>query len=199
MKKLSLYIFLFLIWCSAGFTEGPNTFFGIKFGSNATEYTSNECYSCADGKAIKFNRFEVNAPSANKDFNSYKIITSAKSNLILGIIIKGHFQYNDWNSVRGDPTHITTCLSEQDNLLSAIKSKYEKKYSDITILKKDESLSIKSKEDSVSISLTCEPLDPEPEWKFYYKEGIIFSDKYFDIADKEHKEFASGKSNSDGF
>ena len=188
-----------MLWCNVGFAEGPNTFFGIKFGNNVTEYTNSECYSCADGKAIKFNRFNVVAPSPNKDFNSYKIIATPKSNLVLGISIKGHFQYNDWNSVTGDPTHISTCLSEQDNLLSAIKLKYEKKHPEILILKKGDRLTIKSKEDVVSISLTCEPLDPEPEWKFYYKEGVIFSEKYFDIADKEHKELASGKSDSEGF
>ena len=175
----------------------PNTFFGIKLGSNVIDYTSNECFRCADGKSKIFNHYSLNPEEPNKDFSSYNALTSVKSKLIAAISIHGDFVYDDWQGKI--ETHLNTCRSEQNNLLKAIMEKYKKDFPKLNFNKSRDTLNIIGVSDSISISLTCEPVDPDPEWKFYKKEGLIFSSKYFDLAEKENTELGLNKTNSQGF
>jgi hypothetical protein len=199
MKKLLAIVVLGLLWNGNGNanTDMPTTFFGIKLGSKISDYTSNNCYLCADGKSKLFNRYNLNPKEPNKDFTSYKALTTAKTKLIAAILIKGDFVYDDF---QGDnTTHLNTCRSEQDNLLIAIQKKYKKDFPKLTVVKGKDNLSIIGENDTISVSLTCKPIDPDPEWKFYKKEGMIFSSKYFNLSEKENTEIGLGKTNSSGF
>ena len=197
MKKLLTIIVLSLLFSGNVYADMPTTFFGIKLGSNISDYTSNDCYQCADGKSKSFNRYNLDPKEPNKDFTSYKALTTAKSKLIAAILIKGDFVYDDF---KGDnTTHLNTCRSEQDNLLTAIQEKYKKDFPKLTAIKERDNLNIIGENDAISISLTCEPIDPDPEFKFYKKEGMIFSSNYFNLSEKENTEIGLGKTNSSGF
>ena len=77
--------------------------------------------------------------------------------------------------------------------------KYKKDYPKLIYKKSSGNLNIFGASDTIAISLTCEPVDPDPEWKFYKKEGLILSSKYFDLAEKENIELGLNKTNSQGF
>jgi len=199
MKKLLGIVVLGLLWTNISLANLPYTFFGIKLGDDIKNYKSSNCDPCADGKAHIFNYHNIISSKPHKDFIKYEVRTSAKSNKIISIRIKGNFTYDDW---QGDvKTHLNTCRGEQNNLLNALKEKYESEYPNASIKNYSERISIISIEESdgISITLNCEPVDPEPEWKFYKKNGSIFSTNLMRMGREEGKDLGLEKTNTTGF
>ena len=203
MKKyfFILILFQFIFSQNNSFSKVPSVFFGISLGDKIENFTNDDCNPCSDGKSGVFNWYNNVTPSIpNKNFTYYEVLTTPKSKLISVIMFKGDFTYDDW---QGNPkTSLRTCLSEQDSLLDALKIKYEKEYPDLKFTKKEGNLGIydlRDGGDTISISLTCEAVDPDPEWKFYKKEGTIFSSILFDRAKSEAKDLSLKDTNTSGF
>ena len=202
MKKYFLILFLLQVFFlqSKSFSKMPLTFFGITLGEKIENFTDNNCNPCSDGKSSFFNWYKITPSTPNENFISYKALTTPKSKLVSVIIFKGDFTYDDW---QGNPkTSLRTCLSEQDTLIDALKNKYEKDYPHLTIKKTEGSLAILDMMeggDSISISLSCKAVDPDPEWKFYKKEGTIFSSILFNKAESEAKDMSLKDTNTSGF
>ncbi len=186
MKKILGIVVLGLIWGNICLAELPNIFFGIKLGDDITNYNASDCDPCADGAVYNFNTHKVIPNEPHKDYEKYEVRTTPISNKIFEIKIKGSFTYDDFQG--NAKTHLLTCKDEQNNLLNALKAKYETEYPEAFVSKSNDNLSLIIIQDSVSIELNCKAVDPEPEWKFYKKNGIIYSSDFFILATKESEQ-----------
>tara|TARA_B100001989_G_C24468505_1_gene427963 strand:+ start:265 stop:867 length:603 start_codon:yes stop_codon:yes gene_type:complete len=191
MKKILGIVLLGLLWSNICLAELPNIFFGIKLGDDIANYNANDCDPCADGAVYSFNTHKVIPNKPHKDYEKYEVRTTPISNKIFEIKIKGSFTYDDF---QGDPkTHLFTCKDEQNNLLNALKAKYKTEYPEVFISITEEQLSLLTEERIIDIKLNCKAVDPEPEWKFYKKNGTINSSEFYILAVEESEQLRKKK------
>ena len=82
---------------------------------------------------------------------------------------------------------------EQNNLLDALKAKYETEYPEVFTSITEEQLSLLTTESIIDIKLNCKAVDPEPEWKFYKKNGTINSSEFYFLAVEESEQLRKKK------
>ena len=191
MKKLLGFVVLGLIWSNICFADLPNIFFGIKIGDDIANYNHSDCNPCADGAVYMYNTHNVIPNRPHKDYEKYEVKTTPKSNKIFQIKIKGGFTYDDFQG--NTKTHLITCKDEQNNLLDALKAKYETEYPEVFTSITEEQLSLLTTESIIDIKLNCKAVDPEPEWKFYKKNGTINSSEFYFLAVEESEQLRKKK------
>ena len=126
-----------------------------------------------------------------KNFYTSRILTTTKTNTIIGIDLYGLIVYDNL-SVNKD-SHLNKCLDSQKDLALTLKSKYKKKFPNLSIDNiRDREISLMDYKTGIAtyIIFRCSKIGFEDNYKFlknnklmlYRKNILIFSNKDLKLA-----------------
>ena len=205
MKKLSLYVFLVLMWCNNTNSSQLRPFFGVHLGDNINKYTNSDCSPCANGTFFRNNFYDIVPSNPSPYFNEYVARTTPSSNLIFGIIASGKYKYVDGEGLDlpyGDPASLFTCKKEMSDLMYSLEIKFKKEMPTygVFLLKEDNSIIIKTTEkDMIVLFSSCEPKRKDRKIKMYRAEMQIILENLSKLSEKEMDEINLKKADTKGF